>query len=176
MATVEAGGPASVPPMLTPPQIELRPSDRGVKRDEMVLRFHIENRDQVIVNALGSWHEYAPILASLGRHESGALVLSTFALRDGWTVDRIAAYDRWPRPSLHASGSALLDQRLEIWPTSLTSPDGESDPRNEIHYDVVVTTDEQLVTVSVLSGQKHEKREGRARIRPVIDPILDLWT
>ncbi|WP_433889350.1 hypothetical protein [Streptomyces sp. CA-111067] len=132
-------------------------------------------RDQVVLNALGFWHEYSAILNLMGRYEAGALVLSAFALRDGWTPEDITSYDRSPRPYSQAQGAMLLDRGLELWPTSTTTPDGEPDPRNEVHYDVVVTTDSTLVPDEVLTGTKEEKKRGRARLRSVFDPILDLW-
>lgn len=179
MATVEAGDFDPLPVMLGPPTVELRRGDPGPQRDELVLRFRIDDRNQVIKNALGHWHEYETVLNALGRSGSGALVLSAFALRDGWTADGIAAHDRLPsqpRPRVHVRGAVLLDHNaLEIWATSMTTPDGELDPRNNVHYDVVVTTDEDLVTPSLLATTKSERSQGRDRIRPVIAPILDLW-
>jgi hypothetical protein len=73
---------------------------------------------------------------------------------------------------VHAS--TFYDAGHEVWPTA-TFTDDVADPRNEVHYDVIVAAGPDLVPVDELrSASKGVRQAARARLRPMFEGILGL--
>jgi hypothetical protein len=52
--------------------------------------------------------------------------------------------------------------------------DGEPDPRNGVHYDLIVAQGVGLLPAELLSADKAERKAARAALRPLFDELLAL--
>jgi hypothetical protein len=61
----------------------------------------------------------------------------------------------------------------EIWPTEVYVDD-VPDPRNSVHYDLVVAAGPGVIPPSLITGTPAERRAARAGLRPAFERILDV--
>jgi hypothetical protein len=52
--------------------------------------------------------------------------------------------------------------------------DDTPDPRNEVHYDLVVAAGPGLIVPALITGNKAERRAARATLAPRFERLLDV--
>lgn len=137
-----------------------------------MLRFDTADLNQVIKSAVAASPLYVPLLARGGLDlRTRVLPLSCFAVTDDWPPTRLAAQTRY-RSYRVAGASTLLAAGYLLWPTEVF--DGEvADPRNEVHYDLIVTAGPDL-HLEQFAGPKTERAAARARLAPAFEAVIAL--
>ncbi|MCB1031031.1 MAG: hypothetical protein KDA95_06810 [Acidimicrobiales bacterium] len=137
-----------------------------------VLRFEVADLNAVIKSCAASAEYYEDVVEAAGfDRETEILPLSCFAVIDDWTPARLAEGTHYSTYRL-AEATVLLDAGFEIWPTAVYQ-DGVPDPRNEVHFDVVVTKGE-LCLRTLSTGSKNERKCARDKVRPAFEQLLRL--
>lgn len=138
-----------------------------------VMRFEVADINQVIKTAAGSSPLYDG-LAERGGLPRGTevLPLSCFAITTNWSAQRLAAGTSY-RTYRQVEASVLLAAGFHLWPTSVFD-DQSPDPRNEVHYDLIVAFDTNLGLDVMSTGSSAERRIARARWAPHFARLLDL--
>jgi len=65
-----------------------------------------------------------------------------------------------------------LEAGYLLWPTE-TFVAGVSDPRNEVHYDLVVALGPNLIPPDMTAPTPAGRRAARATLRPLFEALLD---
>jgi hypothetical protein len=113
---------------------------------------------------------YVPLLAHGGLGpDDRVLPLSCFAVTDAWTPSRLAGGTRYRRYRL-ASASTLAGAGYPVWPTEIFDGD-VADPRNEVHYDVIVASGSEL-RLAELAGSRSERASARERLAPAFRAVF----
>lgn len=98
------------------------------------------------------------------------LPLSCFALTELWTPERLSDGTGFVQYRL-ARAATLLEAGLAVWPTEVFN-DGVPDPRNEVHYDLIVAAGPGLIPTTLVSGTPAERRAARAEAAPPFERAL----
>jgi hypothetical protein len=69
--------------------------------------------------------------------------------------------------------SALTDAGYDLWHTEVFV-DGVPDPRNEVHYDLIVAAGTGLIPTELVAGSRAERRAARAALAPHFEAALAL--
>lgn len=156
-----------------PPLVRLRTDQQIPDSAVLMVRFDILDLNMVIKGSLNFWTAYGRVLTSLGLPGRGALTLSAFALMDEWTVEGLAGHCDHSMYRQCQLGT-LRDAGVVIWPTEVFRVDGEPDPRNDVHYDIVVEEVPGVVPDKVGQGTPAERRAARKLLEPNFLKVLDL--
>lgn len=137
-----------------------------------ILRFESADLAMVIKNACGaSVHYGLDLLARAGYgSEERIIPLSCFAETTLWTPEELAkgtSYKQFRRVR-----ASVLQPHFAILPTSVYQ-DGQPDPRNEVHFDVVVLAGPGLPPAG-LNGNRSERAAARDALRPHFQRVLEL--
>lgn len=155
------------------PSIRWRSGGHELQSDTDVLRFEVEDLNRVITKAAGDADLYRPLQTDRGYPADWqALVLSCFAVTDEWTPTRLAEQTGFSRYRL-ARAEVLETAGYELWPTEVFIDD-EADPRNCVHYDLVVATGPAIIPPSLITGTPAERRAARSELRPMFERVLDV--
>ncbi|MGH9056069.1 MAG: hypothetical protein ACRDYY_09455 [Acidimicrobiales bacterium] len=100
------------------------------------------------------------------------LTLSCFAVTPEWTPRRLAI-DAGFRSYRLGRAATLASDGYELWPTEVFVDD-VPDPRNEVHYDLIVASGPDLILAELVSGAKAARREARKLLRPLFGHVLAL--
>jgi len=139
-----------------------------------LLRFEVADLNLVVARAAGDAELYRPLQDERGQPEGWqVLVLSCFAVTERWTPARLAEGTGF-RAYRVAGAGALVSAGHEIWPTEVFVDD-VADPRNEVHYDLVVAAGPGLVTADLVSGDRATRRAARGRLRPAFERAMALF-
>jgi hypothetical protein len=126
----------------------------------------------VIKSAVAASPLYVPLLQRGGLDSSTrVLPLSCFAVTAAWPPERLAAQTRY-RSYRIAGAATLLAAGYPLWPTEVYDGD-VPDPRNEVHYDLIVLVAPDLNLVQFV-GSKSERAAARARLAPAFESVLAL--
>lgn len=137
--------------------------------DEAVIRFGSVEPNLVTRAALASADLYGPVLAALGLPPQAVLAVSCFAVTAGWTPSQLAAGTRYA--NYHAiAASKVRDLGFWLWPTD-TFVHGVPDPRNAVHFDIVVARGLTREDLALRTGQPAERRL-RRRFLPTFTQLL----
>jgi hypothetical protein len=139
-----------------------------------MLRFEVADLNVIIKAAAAASPLYDDIVAARGLpNGTSVLPLSCFALTDEWTPERLAEGTRF-RMYREAPAHALLDAGFELWPTAVSDENGP-DPRNEVHFDLIVAagTDLRLDELGI-DQPKQTRANARERLASAFQRALDL--
>jgi len=138
-----------------------------------VLRFEVKDLNRLIQTAAGVADLYRTLQDDQGHPTDWqVLVLSCFAVTDEWPPARLAAQTGHARYRL-VRAEVLEVAGYEIWPTEVYVDD-VPDPRNSVHYDLVVAAGPGVIPPSLITGTPAERRAARAGLRPAFERILDV--
>lgn len=138
-----------------------------------ILRFEVADLNRVIARACADAELYRVIQDERGHPADWhVLPLSCFAVTPTWTPARLATDTGFSQCRI-ARASVLLDAGYEIWPTEVYVDD-VPDPRNEVHYDLVVATGPGLIPATIGSTNKAERRTARDELAPSFERVLAL--
>ncbi len=157
------------------PSVRWRTAGHQLQPDTDVLRFEVDDINRVIQRAAAdsALGIYRPLLAQQGHPEDWEIfVLSCYAITEEWTPRRLAVDTGFVRYRL-ARASVLTSGGYELWPTEVYL-DGVPDPRNSVHYDLVVALGPGLVPAGLTAGSPAERRAARAELRPMFEQVLAL--
>jgi len=158
---------------VTGPSIRWRSGGHKLQPDTDVLRFEVEDLNRLIKKAAGNADLYRPLQTDRGHPADWqALVLSCFAVTDEWTPARLAEQTGFSRYRL-ARAEVLGAAGYELWPTEIFIDD-EADPRNSVHYDLVVAIGPGIVPPALITGTPAERRAARAELGPLFERVLDV--
>lgn len=138
-----------------------------------LLRFEVDDLNQVIKNAAAASSAYRSVVEQGGR-STGALVLplSCFAVTEYWTPKKLVEGQKYKSYRL-GTASVLITNGFEIWPTELHL-NGKPDPRNDVHYDVIVGEIPAAHLTDLASGSPVERAAIRDGLRPRFQGLLAL--
>lgn len=157
-------------------QVEWRCDGHQLTEDDAigVLRFEVADINALIKNAAAASPLYDGIVADVGLPVgTEVLPLSCFALADGWSAARLAEGTRF-RAYRCVRARVLLSAGYELWPTAISDDNGP-DPRNEVHYDLVVLRGSDLRLDELAVDQpRHVRAAARDRLRPAFERALAL--
>jgi hypothetical protein len=95
---------------------------------------------------------------------------SGFALHAGWTPGRLAAGTRYT--SYYTVGASTVhDLGYEVWATD-TFTEGEPDPTNPVHFDIVIQRNIPLDVLADRTGTPAQRRDLRNRFLPELERLL----
>lgn len=139
-----------------------------------LLHFEVLDLNRVVLKSAADSVLYRAVQDRRGHAEGWqVLPLSCFAITPNWAPERLAEGTRFTTFRT-ARASELLSSGFEVWPTA-TFNDGIGDPRNEVHYDVIVAAGPDLVPVEELrSPVKLVRHAARDRLRPLFERVLSL--
>lgn len=139
-----------------------------------VLRFEVSDINALIKNAAAASPLYDGIVADLGfPRGTDVLPLSCFALAEGWSAARLAEGTRF-RAYRCVRAQVLLSSGYELWPTTIADANGP-DPRNEVHYDLVVVRGNDLrLDELAVDKPRPVRAAARDRLRPPFERALAL--
>ena len=100
------------------------------------------------------------------------LPLSCFAVTEQWSARRLAEGTNY-RSYRVVEANVLRDAGYPLWPTEIFTDD-VADPRNEVHFDVVVLQIDALDLSCLATGTKQQRAEVRQRIAPRFEALLQL--
>ncbi len=139
--------------------------------DEALIRFGSVEPHQVIKAALATADLYGPVLEAERLADQAVLAMSCFALHGDWTPGRLAVGTRYT--SYYTVGASMLrDLGYEMWATD-TSTDGEPDPTNPVHFDIVIQRDIPFEALADRTGSPAQRRDLRNRFLPELERLLD---
>jgi len=136
-----------------------------------ILRFEIADLNRLVTRSAANSDLYADILQRAGRPASwDVLVVSCFAVTDLWTPARLAEQTGFRRYRTARAGH-LITAGYELWPTE-TFVAGIPDPRNEVHYDLVVAAGRGLIPADLTAPTPAARRAARELLRPTFEGLL----
>lgn len=155
------------------PSVQWRLGGQQLAGDLELLRFEIADINVVIKKACADSLLYGEDVAtSAGLDPSvGILPLSCFAVTAQWPAERLAAGTNYRR-CRRVRASVLLDAGYLLLPTAVFQ-DGLPDPRNDVHFDLVVLAAAGLPPPG-MSGSKAERGTARAELLPAFERVLEL--
>lgn len=156
--------------------VTIRWRDSGHQLDPAtdVLRFEVADLNRVITASAAAADLYGEVQERAGLSAQWqVLVLSCFAITPAWPPARLAEGTGF---SIYrtARAEALLATGVALWPTE-AFVDDVADPRNEVHFDLVVAAGPDLIPVNELSApDKRTRAEARDRLRPLFEGVIGL--
>jgi len=139
-----------------------------------LLHFEVVDLNRVILKSAADSVLYRAVQDRRGHPADWqVLPVSCFAVTPSWTPARLAEGTRFSAYRT-VRASALHDAGFEVWPTA-TFTDDIADPRNEVHYDLIVAAGPGLVPVEELrSPVKAVRQAARHRLRPRFEAVMAL--
>jgi hypothetical protein len=121
-----------------------------------ILRFEVADLVAVIKSCVAASELYDALVEEGGLTQGTQVVpISCFAVTDDWTPQALAEGTRYASYRL-VEAAKLIDAGFLIWPTDVFN-DGQEDPRNEVHFDVIVAW-EGLVKSSPPPTRRFERK------------------
>lgn len=156
---------------LTRDHVRLRTTGLLALDDQALIRFGTVEPHQVIKAALANADLYGPVLEALELPPQAVLAVSSFAVAEGWTPQRLAAGTRYA--SYHViEAAAVRELGFDLWPTE-TFTNGQPDPRNPVHFDIVVVRDVPMSDLAARTGTPAQRRALRLRFLPEFQRLLE---
>lgn len=155
------------------PSVRWRDAGHQLHDDGDLLRFDVIDINRIIRSAVGSADLYRIVQDGRGHPADWqVLTLSCFALTPTWDPLSLAQGTGFGAYRLTQAG-VLRAAGYELWPTEVFA-DGVPDPRNEVHFDLVVAAGPGLVTTGLTGGTPAERRAAREILRPRFEQVLAL--
>ncbi|WP_300403317.1 hypothetical protein [Nocardioides sp.] len=137
-----------------------------------ILRFEVADLVAVIKSCVAASELYDALVEEGGLTQGTQVVpISCFAVTDDWTPQALAEGTRYASYRL-VEAAKLIDAGFLIWPTDVFN-DGQEDPRNEVHFDVIVAW-EGVAREEFASTDKKVRAQARDRLRPAFEELLSL--
>ena len=153
------------------PSVRWRSGGHVLELDSDVLRFDVADVNRVITNAIANSDLYRTIQTHRGHpNDWQVLVLSCFAVTTAWTPTALAAQTGFHSYRL-ARAATLTDAGYELWPTEVYI-DNAPDPRNHVHYDLVVAAGPAVFAADLITGDKTARKAARAALAPLFEHVL----
>lgn len=155
------------------PSVRWRRGGQQLAGDLELLRFEVADINVVIRKACAdSLHYGDDVVTRAGLDPGvGILPLSCFAVTAQWPAERLAAGTNYRRCRTFRA-TALLDAGYLLLPTAVFQ-DGQPDPRNDVHFDLVVLAAAGLPPPGML-GSKAERAAARGELLPEFERVLEL--
>jgi hypothetical protein len=155
------------------PSVRWRSDGYQLDPDSDVLRFEVADLNRVITGSVANADLYRPLQDDRAQPADWqVLTLSCFAITPEWTPRRLGV-DTGFRSYRLARAATLASAGHDLWPTEVFVDD-VPDPRNEVHYDLIVASGPDLIPAQLLSGSKAARREARELLRPLFERVLGL--
>jgi len=155
--------------------VSLRHQDlRLTDNRQVLLRLGTDSDvDQTIKGSLGHYFGYASVLSELGLPGGGALTLSVYLLESGRSP---IEFRTGPFQNAYRTTTVehISKAGIPIWATDV-SVEGQPLPNSADHFDLVVTTDSEVLPDAYSAAGKAERRRLRGLLRPHFDKALDLF-
>jgi hypothetical protein len=154
------------------PSVRWRSGGHKLRADTNVLRLEVADLNRVIATAASNADLYRSV-QDRQRHRPDWQVLpqSCFAVTDNWPPARVAEGTGFRRYDL-CRAQVLTAAGYELWPTEVFVDD-VPDPRNDVHYDLIVAARPDLIPDELISGDKATRREARGRLAPRFEAVLE---
>lgn len=137
-----------------------------------MLRFEVEDLNQVIKAAAAASPTYVPLLEACGLSPADRIMpLSCFAITQTWSPSRLAEGTNYHQYR-QVAAQVLTDAGYLLIPTAVFD-DNAPDPRNEMHYDLIVTAGANL-NLGELAGTPAARKAARERLAPAFRAVLVL--
>ena len=137
-----------------------------------MLRFEVEDLNQVIKAAVAASPTYVPLLGACGLSPADrVLPLSCFAITQTWTPSRLAEGTNYHQYR-QVAAQVLTSAGYQLIPTAVFDDNGP-DPRNEVHYDLIVAAGSYL-NLGELAGPPATRKVARVRLAPAFRAVLAL--
>lgn len=155
--------------------VSLRAEERRLGYDtHILLRLGTDaDVDQTIKGSLGHYFSYASVLAELGLQGAGALTLSVYLLEPGRSPVEFRA-GPFQRAYRTTSVGQVRAAGVPIWATDV-AVEGQALPMSSFHFDLVVSTDTEVLPAVYAAADRSERRRLRDVIRPQFDAVLRLF-
>jgi hypothetical protein len=155
------------------PAVRWRSSGHVLDLDTDVLRFEVADFNRLITASASNSDLYRSVQELRGHPADWqVLPLSCFAITADWPPERLAANTGFRSYRLCRAG-LLTSAGYELWPTEVFIDD-VPDPRNDVHYDLIVAAGPALIPSDLLADNKASRRSARAQLAPRFQPVLDL--
>ncbi len=155
------------------PSVRWRKGGHVLRPETDVLRFEVADINRVVQRAAADADLYPDIQVAAGHAPDWqVLVMSCFAVVDEWTPARLAEGTGFLRYRA-ARAEVLLSAGFDLGPPEVFIDD-VPDPRNPVHYDLVIAAGSNLVPDAIFTGTPSERRTARAALLPTFQPALDL--
>lgn len=165
--------PASKVRRVQGPRVRSRTTGHQLEPGTDVLRFEVADLNRIITSSVAHADLYRSIQDGRGQPSDWqVLPLSCFAITKEWTPTRLAEGSGFTRYRL-VRASVLATVGVELWPTEIFVDD-VPDPRNEVHYDLIVAASPRLIPEGFTSPDKGVRRAARAQLAPRFEAVLAL--
>ena len=155
------------------PQSDGAPAVTSSERTPTSCGSRVVDLNRVIAHAAANAELYRPLQDVRGHPPNWeVLPLSCFAVTTDWSPVRLAE-DTGFRQYRLCRASALHNAGYELWPTEIFV-DGVADPRNEVHYDLIVAAGPAIIPSDLMAGDKAARRAARAELAPRFEAALSL--
>jgi hypothetical protein len=155
------------------PRVRWRGGGHELEPHTDVLRFEVADLNRVITRAVADGELYREIQDAQGHPgDWQVLPMSCFAVTDVWSPVRLARDTGFTRFRF-ARAAALIAAGFTLWPTEIFT-DGVPDPRNEVHYDLVVAAGPALIPSTLITGTPAERRTARRELLPRFEHVLSV--
>ncbi|HET8930434.1 MAG TPA: hypothetical protein VFN21_07245 [Acidimicrobiales bacterium] len=155
--------------------VTLRTDERCLADDtQILLRLGTDGDvDQTIKASLGHYFSYASVLHDLSLPGSGALTLSVYLLEPGRAPAefRVGPFQRAYRTT---DIGQVRQAGVPLWATDV-AVEGTPLPMSSLHFDLVVSTEAQVLPDAYAAAGKVERKELREILRPSFERVLDLF-
>ena len=153
--------------------VRWRSTGHRLNADTDILRFEIADINRIVGKAAREAPLYRSVQDRQGHPDDWqVLVISCFAVTQEWPPERLAEGTSFSNFRL-APANRLAEAGYELWPTEVFI-DGTGDPRNEVHYDLVVAAGPGLIPTELLDGDRGQRRAARAALVPVFERAIAL--
>jgi hypothetical protein len=155
------------------PSVRWRTGGHQLHPGSDLLRFEVAEINRVITGSVANADLYRALQDNRAHPADWQLLtLSCFAATPNWTAQRLAV-DTGFHSYRTAPAATLLAAGHDLWSTDVFVDD-VPDPRNEVHYDLIVAAGPGLIPPDLLTGAKAARREAREVLRPLFDRVLVL--
>jgi len=153
------------------PRVRWRSGGHELQPETDLLHFEVADLNGVITRAVADSELYREIQDAQGHPEEWqVLPMSCFAVTEMWTPDRLAHNTGFTRYRV-VQAAVLLAAGFTLWPTEILI-DGVPDPRNDVHYDLVVAAGPALIPGTLITGSPAERRAARSELAPRFERII----
>lgn len=155
------------------PSVRWRTTGHQLKPTSDILRFEVVDLNRVITSAVANADLYTAVQGQHGHPPDWqVLPLSCFAVAVDWPPARLAENTGFVQ-FRQCPASTLAGAGYPLWPTEVFVDD-VPDPRNEVHYDLIVAAGAALIPDDLVTGDKATRRAARALLAPRFETVLAL--
>jgi hypothetical protein len=155
--------------------VSLRVDDGRLADDsQLLLRLGTDRDvDQTIKASLGHYLSYSGVLRELGMAGAGALTLSVYVLESERSPLEFRA-GPFQRAYRTTTVARVREAEVPIWATDV-AVEGRPLPNSADHFDLVVSTAEDVLPDAYAAAGKAERRRLRELLRPRFELVLAIF-